>query len=85
MIENHLEDTHARNIQRLIREFGDERAQEIQARYYAQRRAIETGASIYEFIPLFAYKSVREVFLSVSTNPHPPGSISLSLAQKKED
>ncbi|MEA1924746.1 MAG: hypothetical protein U9M95_02650 [Candidatus Altiarchaeota archaeon] len=57
---NNLEQIHKTNIERLIEEFGEEHVEEIEKLYTARRSFEESDAKIRNFIPIFAYRTVRE-------------------------
>ncbi|MEA3254453.1 MAG: hypothetical protein U9Q22_01295 [Candidatus Altiarchaeota archaeon] len=55
-----LERVHKTNIERLVKEFGDERIPEIERLYNTHRFSDESDAKIQDFIPIFTYRAVRE-------------------------
>ncbi|OYT41252.1 MAG: hypothetical protein B6U86_02760 [Candidatus Altiarchaeales archaeon ex4484_43] len=56
-----IESVHRTNIRRLIDEFGEDHESEIMRLYNTQREAEERSARITYFIPIFVYRTVREV------------------------
>ncbi len=58
---NVIESAHRTNIRRLIDEFGGDHESEIMKLYNTQREAEERSARIIDFIPIFVYRTVREV------------------------
>ena len=58
---NVIESAHRTNIERLIDEFGEGYESEITELYSTQREAEESSARINDFIPIFVYRTVREV------------------------
>ncbi|RLI91090.1 MAG: hypothetical protein DRO89_04645 [Candidatus Altiarchaeales archaeon] len=58
---NVIESAHRTNIRRLIDEFGEDYESEIMRLYNTQRKVEERSARITDFIPIFVYRTVREV------------------------
>ncbi len=63
MDKNTIEMAHKTNIERLLEEFGDDHEDEINRAYNTQRSFEESGAKIRDFIPIFTYRTVKELLL----------------------
>jgi hypothetical protein len=55
-----LEKAHTSNIERLVKEYGAHRHEEIKSAYRKIRSADESKARILDFVPIFCYRKVRE-------------------------
>ena len=55
-----LEKAHKSNIERLVKEYGAHRHEEITTLYKKIRNTDETKAKIKDFIPIFCYKKTKE-------------------------
>lgn len=63
-----LEDTvspHDKNIEKLVNEFGSQLKEEIRLLYDTERDNLEKEATIPQFIPVFAYKHVKNLLSSL--------------------
>ena len=52
---------HEFNIRRLIDEFGQDNPEDIKGLYNHHKNLLESNAKIYDFIPIFTDKKVREI------------------------
>jgi hypothetical protein len=55
-----LEKAHISNIERLIKEYGAHRHEEIKTLYRKIRSADESKARIRDFVPIFCYRKTKE-------------------------
>lgn len=60
-ISETLEKAHKTNIERLIKEYGAHRYEEITTIYKKIRSTDEKNAKILDFIPIFCYRKTKEV------------------------
>ena len=57
-----FEESHKNTIEDLVREFGEERRDEIIRIYNERKKEIEDSANVRDYVSVLAYKSVREYF-----------------------
>jgi len=60
-ISDTLEKAHKTNVERLLLEFGEKRTEEIRLLYQRIRLSDERSAKVKDFIPVIAYRTVREI------------------------
>lgn len=64
MIQNTYEGAHESCIDELIREFGDEREEEIRILYNTQRAELEGYATIRTYLPIFIYRYSKDALIT---------------------